>query len=54
MWWSAAAAVLTAVVGVGLLLVGDAHGFAFLGGLALGGIGSVLAPPADRLPARTR
>ncbi len=45
-WWTVAAAALAAVVGVGLLTLGDAHGFAFLGGLVLGVVGALVTPAA--------
>lgn len=46
--WAGPAAVLAAAVGAGLLALGDAHGFAFLGGLALGALGASIAPPVRR------
>ncbi len=43
-WQAVAASVVTAAVGAGLLVLSDAHGFAFLGGLVLGAVAAV----ADR------
>lgn len=45
-WWAVAAALVVAVVGVGLLVLRDAHGFAFLGGLVLGAAGALVTSPA--------
>ena len=45
-WWAVAAVAVTAAVGVGLLALGDAHGFAFLGGLVLGAATALVAAPA--------
>lgn len=45
-WSATAAVVVTVVVAVGLLTLDDAHGFAFLGGLALGAGTALVSAPA--------
>ena len=46
-WWAVVATAVTAAVSVGLLVLHDAHGFAFLGGLVLGAAAAVATGPTQ-------